>query len=69
MSVPVRYTVALDLAKHAHVAVILQVSTQQPCETVRIPVSQASFTAFEAKLTSYASDPSELLIGCEADSV
>lgn len=66
MAVPVRYTVALDLAKHTHVAVIFQVNTQQPCETVRIPVSQAGFTAFEAKLTSYASDPGELLIGCEA---
>lgn len=66
MSMPVRYTVALDLAKHAHVAVIFDARTQQPCETLRIPVSQAGFMAFEAKLANYTSEPGELLIGCEA---
>lgn len=66
MAVSVRYTVALDLAKQQHVAAIVDARTQQICETIQVPVTQAGFLAFETKLAAYASQPDAVLIGCEA---
>ncbi len=66
MSVHVRFTVAIDLAKRCHVACILNATTGVVCETVRVPVTQAGYGKLESRLTAYSEHPDEFMIGCEA---
>ena len=66
MTATTRFTVALDLAKHTHVATIFDSHSGQADETTTIAITKQGFADFEKLLTSYSGDPHDFLIGCEA---
>jgi len=66
MSGQARYLVAVDLGKYKHSATVLDLSRQQSSKTITIAVNKEGFHRFEALLSQYSSDPTEIIIGCEA---
>jgi transposase len=61
-----RFTVAIDLAKHTHVATIFDTHKLHPCEVIKVPVTARGFTHFQTRLEHYSHDPRDFIIGCEA---
>src|SRR3712207_1938866 len=62
----VRYTLALDLGKHAHVAHIYDTTSGQPSNPIRVPVTELGFAGLERVLVAYSANPADFLVGCEA---
>ena len=61
-----QFTVALDLAKHQHVATIFDRQKLSRCEVIKIPVTAPGFADFTAWLQKYSCQPKDFIIGCEA---
>lgn len=60
------FTVALDLGKKKHAVSIYRTQTNELCHSKTIQVNQEGFTQLHTALTSYSTQPSDFIIGCEA---
>ncbi len=61
-----RFIVAIDLAKHSHVAYVYDTTNQQLSKPLTVAVSQEGFSQLERDLSSYSDRPTDFLIGHEA---
>ena len=61
-----RYMLAIDLGKRQHVAYIYDTTLRQLSKPLTIAVSRAGFEQLEQVLTSYSTQASDFLVGCEA---
>ncbi len=61
-----RYTLAIDLAKRTHVACIYDTINGLNSKSIRVPVTQEGFENLHHIMTSYSTEPTDFLVGCEA---
>lgn len=62
----VRFTVAVDLSKYKHTAIIIDTMTGELSQPLTFKVNETGFTEFETRLASFSSNPADFVVGCEA---
>jgi transposase len=66
LSAKYKYAVAIDLAKHHHVATIFDFKNMSQCESIKVPVTLKGLAKLAGCLQKYSDRPNDFIVGCEA---